>query len=426
MRRLGIIRLERLFEHESGLSSQSTIINWVRAAAEACDAVGLVAPTAPVPDDAAPRGWWRPRPGDRVYPLPNASGYARVARISGRITLQITRLRREFRTVLCRAPEHGNFVVMPLLNLLGFRPVVWLVADRAEMRKVHAGRRGTGAWMRIALGLSDLNDAVERRWMARWPVIANGSELAAYARGLAPGRRDVLPVVSTTFRAEDRPAQVPAREHDGPVRLLYVGRLAPDKGLGTLVAALGIVHAAAPGRVELRIAGWAAHGEEERVREEVRAHGVEDVVRFLGPQAYGPELFGCFRDADLFVLPSPSEGTPRVLVEAMMFGLPIVATRVGGVPDLVDEGTNGLLVPPNDPAAMAAALQVLLDDPGYRARMAQANHAAGAAHTVEALAERMMSFIFPDQAARDVPAAAEPRRRPESRAAPVPLSPDGP
>jgi glycosyltransferase involved in cell wall biosynthesis len=121
---------------------------------------------------------------------------------------------------------------------------------------------------------------------------------------------------------------------------------------------------------------------------------MEHAVEFLGPLAYGEELFARYREADAFVLPSPSEGTPRVLVEAMMFGLPLVASRVGGIPDLVREGENGLLVPPGDAEALAAALLRLADDPGLRARMSAANHEAGARHTVEDLARRMMEFVF--------------------------------
>ena len=79
--------------------------------------------------------------------------------------------------------------------------------------------------------------------------------------------------------------------------------------------------------------------------------------------------------ADVFVLPSESEGFGRVLVEAMAMARPIVATTVGGVPDIVVAGQTGLLVPPADAAALAGAVRVLLDNPGLAARLGAAGRA---------------------------------------------------
>jgi len=82
----------------------------------------------------------------------------------------------------------------------------------------------------------------------------------------------------------------------------------------------------------------------------------EDVRRFLS-------------DMDVFVLSSRFEGLPLTIIEAMFAGLPVVATRVGGVPELVEDGITGFLVPPKDPGALAEALQKLIEDPELRRRM---------------------------------------------------------
>ena len=79
----------------------------------------------------------------------------------------------------------------------------------------------------------------------------------------------------------------------------------------------------------------------------------------------------CLRAADLFVLPSRYEAQGMALVEGMMAGLPVVASRVGGVPSLIEEGRTGLLVPPEDPAALSAAIRSLLADPKGANEMAE-------------------------------------------------------
>jgi len=94
--------------------------------------------------------------------------------------------------------------------------------------------------------------------------------------------------------------------------------------------------------------------------------GIGDRVRLLGRRTDVPDLLGA---ADAFVLPSEFEGNPLTVMEAMAAGLPVVATAVGGVPELVQDGASGLLVPPGDEAALGSALRALATDPDRRAAM---------------------------------------------------------
>ena len=145
--------------------------------------------------------------------------------------------------------------------------------------------------------------------------------------------------------------------------LLCVARLIPWKGVGDLIAALALL----PDDVTLLVAGT-GH-ERVNLEHQALAAGLADRVRFLGdvPHRALPPLFAL---ADVAVGASyASETFGMALVEAMGCARPVVATRFGGFPEVVVEGSTGLLVPPRDPQAMAAALRSLLDDPLRRIRL---------------------------------------------------------
>jgi glycosyltransferase involved in cell wall biosynthesis len=111
--------------------------------------------------------------------------------------------------------------------------------------------------------------------------------------------------------------------------------------------------------------------------------GMADRVLFAGYRADAPALLRSF---DVFALPSTIEGLPLVVLEAMAAGVPVVATPVGGVGELVRDGETGLLVPPEDPDALAAALRRLLAEPETARRLTE----AAGAHVAERFSERVM------------------------------------
>ena len=154
-------------------------------------------------------------------------------------------------------------------------------------------------------------------------------------------------------------------------RLLYVGRLAAVKGLPILLRALATIATDHPA-VTLDVAG---DGPDRAMLTELAASlGVADRVRFLGYQSES-QVRDLLRQTDVFVMASFAEGLPVVLMEAMAAGTPVVATRVAGVSELVDDGRSGLLVPPADPDALAAAVGRLLGDAELRRRLAAAGRA---------------------------------------------------
>jgi glycosyltransferase involved in cell wall biosynthesis len=141
------------------------------------------------------------------------------------------------------------------------------------------------------------------------------------------------------------------------------------KGLDTLIRALAQLE---PGRFQLEIVGDGPA--RESLRELAVSLGVAEEVRFLGSLDRA-EVAERYREADLFTLPSTAESFGNVFAEALASGLPVVATQVGGIPDLVEHGINGLLVAPGDPAGLAQAIRYLGSDPEIRRQMGQRNRA---------------------------------------------------
>ncbi|NTV62440.1 MAG: glycosyltransferase family 1 protein, partial [Oscillochloris sp.] len=164
--------------------------------------------------------------------------------------------------------------------------------------------------------------------------------------------------------------------------LLFVGRLQPWKGVETAIRALpAIPHAA------LLIAGA---GEDRLRLEQITAElGLTARVRFLGglERHTLPQLYS---SADLLLATSHASETFGIgPVEAQACGLPVVASRFGGFPEVVDEGRTGLLVPPREPATLAAAVSRLLSNPARRAAMAAAAPAWAAQFTWPAVTDRI-------------------------------------
>ena len=116
------------------------------------------------------------------------------------------------------------------------------------------------------------------------------------------------------------------------------------------------------------------------------ALGIGDQVKFLG---WRPDVAEVMSTFDVFVLPSLNEGMGKVLVEAMAMGKPLIASDVGGIPDLVVQGENGLLVPPANSEALAQAVLDLYENPDKRERMGEAGKRISAAYGVEAMMRKI-------------------------------------
>ena len=191
--------------------------------------------------------------------------------------------------------------------------------------------------------------------------VCESERAAGLAAGACDARRTF--VIHTGIDATSRPR---ARPGEGVPAIVSVGRFQAPKDAASLVRALALLggehRAALVGDGPDRAAAVA----------EARRLGVEEAVVFEGERDDVPEILA---SSHIFVLSSRSEALPVSILEAMAAGLPVVATRVGGVPELVVDGETGLLVPAGDTRALADALQRLVDDPDLRARLGAAGRA---------------------------------------------------
>jgi glycosyltransferase involved in cell wall biosynthesis len=179
-------------------------------------------------------------------------------------------------------------------------------------------------------------------------TVPNGVDCASFQR---PGRREAWRS-ENGFAPED-------------LLIVSVARLEPQKNPLRLIEAFAEASASAPAHLLMAGEGSLL----DACRSAAARAGIAGRVRFLGPRQDIPELLAA---CDLFALASDWEGAPVALIEAMAAGLPVVATAVGGVPDLVADEAGGVLVPPGDTAALALALAALARDPVRRRQMGEA------------------------------------------------------
>jgi colanic acid/amylovoran biosynthesis glycosyltransferase len=295
---------------------------------------------------------------------------------------------------------------------------MWRICRRADIRHVHAHFANNAA--DIARLTAVLGSTENDPWT--WSFTMHGPTefldvsafglarkareatfvccISDFARGqlmglVTPRRWPSLHVVHCGVDvAEYSPVERASRT--GCLRVLTIGRLVPEKGLGVLIDAVAELGRSGTS-VEVTVVGDGTLRQQWMDR--AQARGVGDSIRFVG--ALGrDEVRRWFDWADVFCLTSFAEGVPVVLMEAMACGLPVVSTRIAGIPELVEDGTAGVLVPPGRPDLVAAALRLLAPDPGLRTEMGLAGRRAVAErYSVHEEAERLAA-LFHAQAAQ--------------------------
>jgi glycosyltransferase involved in cell wall biosynthesis len=229
------------------------------------------------------------------------------------------------------------------------------------------------------------------RWLARWTdrVVGNSNAVVDFYRQNAGIPENRLVMIPSGIAAEEPPvvdrAQV-RRELGLPTDCalaLFAGRLAPQKGVDDLIDALDLLQHVLPALRTLIVGDGPLRAQLES---RASAFCLDPFVRFLGHRDDVPRLLEA---ADLLVLPSLYEGLPNVVLEAMRFRKPVVATAAPGTTELVVDGQTGLLVPVRKHTALAQAIRTVIEDPRLARRLGEAGRArVDAEFGVETMVER--------------------------------------
>jgi len=236
--------------------------------------------------------------------------------------------------------------------------------------------RGTG----VPLVVTEHTEASWQTWRARWVsqwvhrraerviAVSTPIERRLIERdGITPKLVTLIP--NAVIPASDDPPEVAGTLPDGWLERSLIGviaRLQPEKGVANFLEAAARVSRISPearfvvvgdGPLREELLGFAKRG------------ALRERVRFLGYRADARALVGLL---DVLVVPSLTEGSPLIVLEAMAAGVPVVASAVGGIPDQVRHGEEGLLVPPDDPDALAETLGTLLRNPTRARRLGEA------------------------------------------------------
>ena len=306
---------------------------------------GRWAPVVVVPEDGAVAGRARELGLPvHVIPLPSLRrpGPA-VARSVG----ALRRLTAETRAGLIHANGSRAMVYAGLAGRLGGRPVVWHVRIAERSGALDC------ALYALATAVIVISRAVARRFAwargEKIRLIHNGVDLARFSP--RPPSRDLRIALGL-------PPSVPVAAS--------VGRFIPLKGYADLIEAAALVEKVTPG------VHWVLVGDGELKGEllaQARRLGLGSQVHFAGWRDDIPDVLAL---CDLFVFPTASEAFGRVLIEAMAAAKPVVATDVGGIPEIVLDGETGLLVPPRQPEPLAGAVLTLLNDAARAERLGAA------------------------------------------------------
>ena len=386
--RLGLVLDQIIFEHSGQYSTDEAFIRFVEALAS--------------------RSFERIDFCSRVLAVPSAAPYFLAPALFS----------------VCRLPWYPNitalFLKSPILlprierlleNLMsswdilmacGVHPITCLalrVARRRSVPMLLCIRGDIEADIRCKYrGLRRLTGLVAAR--VTTALIRRGTAVVSVGRDDYPFLSRMGPVhifFDSKFGEEDLlPTPRAHRGRNKPIRLLYVGRISPEKGLEVLLEAMPLLLSEiSPTPVSLTITGADFYGSNygEKFRARVVNSALAEFVTLTGYVPHGAVLFELYDSHDIVVLPSFTEGFPQVLFEAMARGLPVVATTAGGIPRIIRNRDNGLLVAPGDATALVTAISELVADQELYYRLSFEGLRCAKSHTRQTEITSMRTFM---------------------------------
>lgn len=386
--------LDQVFWSEAGVvSSDESYVLFPASFASVATAIDIVGRAAPAPGRAP---YVLDRPGVSVHTLPHypslwsmAQGITSAPRILSAASRIIDANAHRWDCVLISGPHPvGQWFARRCIS----RGLPVALVVRQNLAEQMGTRRG---WKRnAAVAAAHLLERDFLRLARGRAVFTVGHEMA---RRYARVSRNVHPHFASLVDDAQFERLAALTGKGDPYRLLYVGRLEAERGHEILFDAMSRLHARGLD-VTLDIVGSGPL--EDHLRQRAAAMGISGRVTFHGYVPYGPALFDLYARSGIFVLPSFSEGFPQVLNEALSAGLAVVASAVGGIPDVLADRTTAMLVPPGNPAALATAIAAVVSDPALRDRLAAAGRELMRTNTLEFNRARILGVLRDEVASR--------------------------
>lgn len=293
----------------------------------------------------------------------------------------------------------------PIDQAIAESDLLWLrlPASNALLALAAARRHGVPHFGWVAGSVGDVARAQPRPLPTKWFAQAVGAGYDAVTR--LAGRNgplitldsELFSSVVTDDEVEQTRAAATTVRTDGPWRLTWAGRMAAEKALPELIEAVGVLIERGCDITLVLVGDGPARAQVESLLARLPAERVED-YGYVGNRDTYMDLL---RGGDLFLHTSGAEGVPKVLVEAMAAGVPVVARDAGSVADLLGNGERGRIVASSDPQALANAISGLLDDGTERQHLRDRGLEWAADHTAARQAERLVAWLhdrFPELA----------------------------
>ncbi|MEK6758805.1 MAG: glycosyltransferase family 4 protein [Deltaproteobacteria bacterium] len=258
--------------------------------------------------------------------------------------------------ILSADPLFNGLAASVLSFLTGARLIVEFNGDYSVVSE--AARRDFGRWIRTNIFKALVNISLKRSYAVKF---LNSGQIRIWGGRLGARKKALFHDFVPTHIFDQ------GRSTDGRY-ILFVGHPFHLKGVDILIKAFMRISDRFPG-YRLKIIGHCPD-KAERASYQALAGG-NDLVEILNPMFYG-ELAGVIQGCTFLVLPSRSEAMGRVLIEAMACAKPVIGSNVGGIPEVIDDGRNGLLFEPGNDADLAWKMEMLLTDEALRARMGEA------------------------------------------------------
>jgi len=208
-------------------------------------------------------------------------------------------------------------------------------------------------WVKLILNRCDCLLVLSKEWMVLPPFI----------------KAKLIKYLPNSINTEMYSIVKRSRKSSDLVNILFMGHISEEKGIFDLIQAINLLVQEGVGNFLVTITGEEIDIYElKEIKNQIRELNIEKYIHFQEP-IFGNEKITCFSKSDIFILPSHHEGMPMVILEAMAASLPIIATNVGGIPDILEDGLTGILIPPRSTISLASEIKKLIQNPLMRLEM---------------------------------------------------------